>query len=77
MRKLMLAHPDTFPAPVYEGSSALWHLAAVLEWLNGRDGYDIDQSLLEVARTAMKINLTKEAGQLVRRVQRLLTKLVA
>jgi predicted DNA-binding transcriptional regulator AlpA len=77
MRKLMLANPDTFPAPIHEGSSALWHLAALLEWLKDRDGYRIDQSLLDVARTAMQINLTKEASQIERRVQRVVTGLVA
>lgn len=77
MRKLMLANPDTFPAPIHEGSSAFWHLAALLEWLKGRDGYRIDQSLLDVARTAMQINLTKEASQIERRVQRVVTALVA
>jgi hypothetical protein len=30
MRKLMLAHREQFPAPVHEGSAALWHLAPVL-----------------------------------------------
>jgi predicted DNA-binding transcriptional regulator AlpA len=77
MRKLMLANPDTFPAPIHEGSSALWHLAALLEWLNDRDGYRIDKSLLDVARTAMQINLTKEASQIEQRVQRVVTALVA
>jgi hypothetical protein len=58
-------------------SSALWHLAALLEWLKDRDGYRIDQSLLDVARTAMQINLTKEASQIEQRVQRVVTALVA
>ncbi|KDC91288.1 hypothetical protein L518_1991 [Bordetella bronchiseptica MBORD675] len=30
MRKLMLAHPGSFPAPVHEGSTSIWHLADVL-----------------------------------------------
>ena len=33
MRKLMLAYPESFPAPVHEGSAALWHLLPVLQWL--------------------------------------------
>ena len=65
-----------FRSPIHEGSSAFWHLAALLEWLKGRDGYRIDQSLLDVARTAMQINLTKEASQIERRVQRVVTALV-
>jgi hypothetical protein len=76
MRKLMLAHPDSFPAPVHEGSSVIWHLAPLLQWLKARDGYRIDQSLLDVARAAMQINLTKEASHIERRVQRVILDLV-
>src|SRR5688572_19021726 len=32
MRKLMVSHARTFPAPIHEGSVSLWHLAPVLEW---------------------------------------------
>jgi hypothetical protein len=77
MRKLMLGHADSFPSPVHEGSSALWHLAPLLEWLNERGGYSIEQPLIDVARTAMQINLTKESSQIERRVQRAVLELVA
>jgi hypothetical protein len=77
MRKLMLAHSDSFPAAVHEGSTALWHLAHVLQWLNDRDGYRIEQPLRDVAYIAMQINLTKEAGQLEARVRREVRALVA
>ncbi len=30
MRKLMLAHPASFPPPVHEGASSLWRLWEVL-----------------------------------------------
>src|SRR5262245_8265793 len=49
MRKLMLAHAATFPAPVHEGSTSVWHLATVLEWLMGRGDYSIKRQLVEVA----------------------------
>ncbi len=77
MRKLMLAHPLSFPAPLHEGSAALWHLAPVLQWLKARDGYRIEQSLLDVAAIAMQINLAKEAKQIEKRVQRAVLDLVA
>ncbi len=32
MRKLVQTHRDSFPLPLHEGRSALWHLADVLEW---------------------------------------------
>lgn len=64
MRKLMLAHTTTFPAPIHEGSASLWHLAEVMAWLDGRGTYRIEAPLLEVAHTAMQINLAKAARQL-------------
>ena len=70
MRKLMLAHKDSFPEAVHEGSVALWHLSPVLKWLRERVDYRIDPALLEVAHIAMQINLAKEARQIETRVQR-------
>src|SRR5688500_2600840 len=40
MRKLMLTHATTFPSPIHDGSTAVWHLAPVLEWLRVRAGYE-------------------------------------
>ena len=77
MRKLMLAHKDDFPVPVHEGSAALWHLSPVLTWLRERAHYAIPSTLLDVAHIAMHINLTKEASQIERGVQRELVELVA
>lgn len=33
IRKLYNQNVHSFPSPVHEGKSTLWHLAAVLEWL--------------------------------------------
>lgn len=77
MRKLMTGHAATFPAPVHAGSTALWHLTAVLEWLNARDGYAIDKRLLDVARVAMQINLAKELQLLNQPVEKRIRALVA
>jgi hypothetical protein len=77
MRKLMLAHKDSFPVAVHEGSAALWHLFPVLSWLKGRAGYSINQYLIDVAYITMQINLAKEASQIERRVQKAVVELVA
>ena len=61
MRKLMLSHPTTFPAPIHEGSASVWHLAHVLRWLTERGDYPIEKPLLDVAAMAMQVNLAKEA----------------
>lgn len=70
MRKLMLSHATSFPAPVHEGSSALWHLADVLLWLRTKGTYQLESSILEVASTARQINLAKEAEHMTPRVHR-------
>jgi hypothetical protein len=70
MRKLLLAHPNSFPAPVHEGITAIWHLVSVLSWLKGRDGYRIRRSLFDVAQTAMQINITRGRKQFERRQHR-------
>ena len=77
MRKLMLAHKDSFPVAVHEGSAALWHLFPVLRWLKDRAGYPINQSLIDMAYITMQINLAKEASQIERRVQKEIFELVA
>jgi len=41
MRKLLLAHPQTFPAPVHEGSASIWHLADILSWLQARGSHKV------------------------------------
>jgi predicted DNA-binding transcriptional regulator AlpA len=77
MRKLMLAHPTTFPAPVHEGSASVWHLAHILQWLAERGDYSIEKPLLDVATMAMQINLAKEAQGMDGPVQKEVRALVA
>lgn len=64
MRKLMLAHPDSFPAPVHEGSASIWHLADVLSWLQAKGGYQVALDILAVARVALQVNVAKEGRRL-------------
>ena len=64
MRKLMLSHAATFPAPVHEGSASIWHLAEVLGWLEEKGGYALERTMLETARAALEVNLAKEVGRL-------------
>lgn len=61
MRKLMLSHPTTFPAPIHEGSASVWHLAHVLRWLAERGDYEIERQLRDIAAMAMQVNLAKAA----------------
>lgn len=66
MRKLMLSHPDTFPLPVHDGTTSIWHLADVLAWLQARGGYALAGGLLEIARIALEVNVAKEALRISR-----------
>ena len=64
MRKLMLSHAATFPAPVHEGSASIWHLAEVLCWLEEKGGYTLERKMLDTARVALEVNLAREVHRL-------------
>jgi predicted DNA-binding transcriptional regulator AlpA len=66
MRKLMLAHPSSFPAPVHEGSASIWHLADVLNWLQAKGSYSLARDVLDVACVALQVNVAKEGRRLSR-----------
>ncbi len=60
MRKLMLSHADTFPPPMHGGSTLIWHLDDVLDWLSARGRYPVAQTTLETARLLRQLNLARE-----------------
>lgn len=62
VRKLMLGHSD-FPLPVHEGNPSVWHLADLLEWLDGRRGQTSDRTLRDAAVAALEVNLARQAGR--------------
>lgn len=64
MRKLMLSHTDTFPPPVHGGSTLIWHLDDVLDWLSTRGRYPVAQTTLETARLLRQLNLVRESRHL-------------
>lgn len=76
MRKLMLAHPGSFPAPVHEGSASIWHLSDVLAWLQTKGGYALSRDVHEVARAALRVNAAKEGRRLPRWARKELEALV-
>jgi predicted DNA-binding transcriptional regulator AlpA len=76
MRKLMLAHPGSFPAPVHEGSASIWHLADVLAWLQAKGSYSLTKEVLDVARVALQVNAAKEGRRLPRSASKELEALV-
>ena len=65
MRKLMLSHPETFPPAVHGGSTLIWHLDDVLDWLSARRGrYPVAETTLETVRLLRQLNLAREARHL-------------
>jgi hypothetical protein len=66
MRKLMLAHPSSFLAPVHEGSASIWRLADVLAWSQAKGSYSLAKDVLDVARVATQVNVAKEGQRLPR-----------
>ncbi|MDR6585657.1 helix-turn-helix transcriptional regulator [Herbaspirillum frisingense] len=76
MRKLMLAHPSSFPAPVHAGSASIWHLADVLAWLQAKGSYALAKDVFDVARVALLVNVAKEGQRLPRSASKALETLV-
>lgn len=70
MRKLMVTNAASFPAPVHDGTTAVWHLADVLAWLKSRGTYPLSAPLIDVANTTMQINLVKAAAKIKPRLKR-------
>lgn len=64
MRKLMLANPQSFPSPVYDGSTSIWHLVDILGWLRARGSGKVTTEMTELAAAALQINLAREGRRL-------------
>ncbi len=77
MRKLMLTHARTFPPAVHEGSTAIWHLALVLDWLQAKGSYPIARNVIDVANSAMQFNIVKEIERVPETVRMAMRELVA
>ena len=77
IRKLMVNNAATFPPAIHDGSTSIWHLALVLQWLQSRGSYQIAQNVIDVASTAMKLNIAKEAESLSPRQRQEMAELVA
>jgi predicted DNA-binding transcriptional regulator AlpA len=70
IRKLMMNNLVSFPAPVHEGKTVLWHLSSILAWLKERNRYQIDDLLVEIANTNMQLNMAKESVHMDESVQK-------
>jgi hypothetical protein len=64
MRKLIQTHTASFPLPLHEGASAIWHLADVLTWFANYQNRKPEPVLVDVAKVSMGVNLARETGRL-------------
>jgi len=64
IRKLMMNNLSSFPTPIHEGKTLLWHLSTILTWVKKRNRYQVDEHLLDIASTNMQLNITKESVHL-------------
>jgi len=70
IRKLMMNNLVSFPAPIHEGKTVLWHLSSILTWLKERNRYQIDDLLLDIASTNMQLNIAKESAHMDLSIQK-------
>lgn len=59
MRKVMLSR-HSFPAPVHDGKTTIWHLDAVLRWLRETGVSNVPLPLLELSAVTRQCNLQRE-----------------
>lgn len=77
IQKLLSKPNRSFPLPVYAGSQSVWHLFEILTWLIEDKNYDIDQSLLEIAKITRNLNFIKESQKLDSEMQKKIHELEA
>lgn len=61
IRKVMIENSQA-PMPVHSGTTVIWHLAKVLDWLKHGGRFNIEERLVEVSLVNMKINIEREAA---------------
>lgn len=69
MRKLIQTNLASFPLPLHEGASAIWHFADVLAWFSTVRKREIEPELMDVARVSMNVNLARETRRVDRQLQ--------
>ncbi len=68
IRKILIDN-SLAPTPVHSGTTVIWHLANVLDWLKSKGSFKIEDRLIEMSFATMKVNVEKEVAS-VKRVAR-------
>jgi predicted DNA-binding transcriptional regulator AlpA len=61
IQKLISKNSSERPQAVYEGSQSVWHLQELLTWLVEHKNYQIEESLIELAKTTKSLNLARQS----------------
>ena len=64
IRNLYIKYRSSFPSPIHEGSTTIWHLAKVLSWFKEKENYKVEDRLLEISMTNMNITLDRQISEL-------------
>lgn len=64
IQKLIAKDNSTCPPAIYGGAQSIWHLADILDWLIDSKKYSISESLVEIAKVTMSLNITKQFAML-------------
>lgn len=57
------------PPAIYRGAQSIWHVADLLTWLVEYKDYSIQESLIEVAKITMNLNIAKQSKMCDRDLQ--------
>lgn len=64
LRKLSLNHRETFPSPIHDGKTSLWHLIDVLNWFEEERELTVSLKLKEIAHANRQLNISRESTKL-------------
>lgn len=64
IQKLIAKDNSTCPPAIYGGAQSIWHLAEFLNWLIDSKKHSVSESLVEVAKVNMSLNVTKQFAML-------------
>ena len=62
--ELIAKDNSTCPPAIYGGAQSIWHLAEILDWLIDNKKYSVSESLVDVAKVTMSLNITKQFAML-------------
>lgn len=65
IRKILIEN-SLAPTPVHSGTTVIWHLANVLDWLKHKGSFKIEDRLIEMSFVTMKVNVEKEVARVAR-----------